>query len=90
LERTQTNGYHREYYSYALYIRLKKMGNQVRYHGANSVDYLKYIARINGYEIKIYYDYSVQYVVKYNDKTNYYNSQDDVIAYLTIENILDS
>ncbi len=73
LERTQTNGYHREYYSYALCIRLKKMGNQLRYHGDNSVDYIKYIKRINDHDIKIYYNNKGQYVVEYNSKTNYWN-----------------
>jgi len=86
LERTQTNGFHSEYYSYALDIRLKRMGNEVYYQTANSVDYLKFISRINGHEIKI--SYKGQYVVKYNGTTNNYGSQDDVITYLKNENIL--
>ncbi len=88
LQRTQTNGYHTEYYSYALYIRLKKMGNQVWYHGDYSVDYPKHIAKINGHEIKISYQDNVKYSVKYSGKTNYYTSQDDVIAFLIDKNIL--
>ncbi|MFC1942537.1 DUF262 domain-containing protein [Chloroflexota bacterium] len=86
LERTQTNGFHREYYSYALDIRLKRMGNRVFYHSDISVDYPKFINEINGNEIEI--SYNGQYVVKHNGTTNNYDSQDDVITYLINENIL--
>ena len=39
LEKSQTNGIHREFYSYALMVRLKKLGNQVSYFYQNSVGY---------------------------------------------------
>lgn len=47
LERKQTNGKHREYFSYGLCCQLKEMGHVVDYETANSVDEWKFITSIN-------------------------------------------
>ena len=55
LEQTTTSGYHREYYSYSLKLKLELMGNDVNYVSDRSVEYDKYISSINGKEIQISY-----------------------------------
>lgn len=55
LEKSQTNGWHNEYYSYALKVKLEQMGNKVSYQGSNSVDYLKFIDAINGKSLQLSY-----------------------------------
>jgi len=86
LEKSQTNGWHYEYYSYALYIKLCDFGNEVTYQGSNSIDYLKYISDINGNDLKIYFAYTSQgwrYVYKPNEgDLNYFISEDEVINFL--------
>jgi hypothetical protein len=91
LETKQTNGYHSEYYSYSLYIKLRRLGYQTSYHKDNSVDYDKYISGINGKNINIqfkYYNGQYQYVIKYKGTTNNYLSQDEVITFLEENNII--
>ncbi|GMW04527.1 MAG: hypothetical protein AMXMBFR85_05100 [Dehalococcoides mccartyi] len=88
LERTQTNGQHREYYSYALCIRLKNMGNSVNYISSYSVDNYAYISNINGYAVSVYYNIAGQYVVEYEDSKNFFSSQDEVLAYLKNKSIV--
>ena len=87
LETTRTNGYHREYFSYALAIKLRKAGEQVYYHKDNSVYYTKYISNTNGHDIKISFSTS-QYVIEYNGTTTPLDSQEDVIDFLLKEDIL--
>jgi hypothetical protein len=92
LQRTKTNGSHSEYYSYALCVKLRRTGNTVLYMENNSVDYWKYIYYINGHATKIYYAYSTggqwQYVVTYEESTNRFDSQDEVLTYLTNQKII--
>lgn len=88
MERTQTNGEHREYYSYALCIRLRKMGNDVYYTPSYSVDVYAYISNINEYSIDITYNYAGQYVIEYGNSKTYYGSQDEVLEYLKNKNIV--
>ena len=87
LERTQTNGTHREYYSYALYITLRKMGHNVSYVPSNSVDNLKYISSINGHQIRISYNWAGEYVVE-DASSLKFASADKVIAYLANNRII--
>ncbi|WP_353101041.1 DUF262 domain-containing protein [Myroides odoratus] len=47
LEKTQTNGTHREYYSYSLFIELKTTQPNILYHDQKSVDLPKYF-ELNG------------------------------------------
>lgn len=55
LEKKQTNGKHREYFSYGLSCQLEEMGCKVGYQTANSVDELKFISSINGKPVYITY-----------------------------------
>lgn len=43
LEKEQTNGYHAEYYTYALYLKLYEIDKNINYKRQNSVDEIKYI-----------------------------------------------
>ncbi len=91
LKRTKTNGVHSEYYSYALCVKLRRMGHTVLYMENNSVDYWKYIHYINGHNIMIYYDYfegEWYYFIKYQDNTTLHKSQDEVLSYLTDNKII--
>jgi hypothetical protein len=88
LERTQTNGEHREYYSYALCVRLRKMGNDVYYTPSYSVDVYAYISNINELSINITYNYAGQYVIEYENSKTYYSSQDEALEYLKNKNIV--
>lgn len=56
LEKSQTNGLHREYYSFALYLRLKELGFDAIYVPAASIDERKYISKINGHSLSIDWD----------------------------------
>ncbi len=85
LEKTQTNGTHREYYSYALCIKLERLGNDVYYVDSNSVDYLKYIGKINDKEIMLSfgnYSNGWNYRVKEGDQETIFSSEQDVVSYL--------
>ena len=88
MERTQTNGEHREYYSYALCVRLRKMGNFVVYISSYSVDDYAYISKINEYSIDITYNYSGQYVIGHGNSRTYCSSQDEVLEYLKNRSIV--
>lgn len=48
LEKRQTNGMHREYYTYALACSLREEGHNVAYRPSNSIDYWKCIEKVNG------------------------------------------
>ena len=87
MERTQTNGEHREYYSYALCVRLRRMGNFVVYISSYSVDDYAYISKINEYTLTKYaqniyirkqvryYDNDSIFIVKPNQKRFWIRSQ---------------
>lgn len=70
MEKIQTNGNHREYYSFAFFIRLQRMKIRANYIPSNSVDYLKYISQINGKNIEVSYA-AGDYLVKLK-KGNFY------------------
>ncbi len=91
LKRTKTNGLHSEYSSYALCVKLRRMGHTVLYRESNSVDYWKYIYYINGHNIMIYYDYfegEWHYFIKYQDVTTTHKFQDEVLSYLKDNGII--
>jgi len=88
LERTQTNGEHREYYSYALCVRLRKTGNTVCYTSSYSVDSCAHISNVNGHDIEISYLFPGSYHVKYQGSTSRYESQDEVLQYLKDNSIV--
>lgn len=53
LESSTTSGYHKEYYSYALYLKLLEMGNKAAYLPQRSIEYEKHISRINNKAVRI-------------------------------------
>ena len=88
LERTQTNGTHREYYSYALKIELENLGNKVLYFDSNSVDYLKYIYHINNKSVQISHGYDGYKFKCSDEKSEYFSSEQEVIDYLKSEKLI--
>ena len=88
LEKTQTNGLHREYYSYALKVRLEDLGNEVYYADFNSVDYLKYIRSINNKSVQISYGYGSYRLKISEEKYKHFNSEQEIIDYLKSENLI--
>lgn len=85
LERSQTNGWHREYYSFALSVKLKYLGNDVSYEGSNSVDYLKFISSINNKSVQISYVYRDGWKYKFKiteDNSDYFETEQEIIDYL--------
>ena len=86
LEKSQTNGIHREFYSYALMVRLKKLGNQVSYFYQNSVGYYPRISQVNNKHISIKFHifngrWSYNIKVANNDDL-YFKTEQEVIDYL--------
>ena len=82
LEKKQTNGRHREYFTYGLNCQLEEMGCKVEYQTANSVDDLKFISGINGIPVYIFYrvindknDYGF-FIEHGNDEYNYKNENE--------------
>jgi hypothetical protein len=93
LSKTQTNGYHREYYTYSLALWLREIGNRVRYRGDYSVEYPKCISQINGEDINILYQQKINdpqycYSIEYNGDNKYFSTQKEIINYLTENDIL--
>ncbi len=92
LENNTTFGYHYEYYSYALCLKLQKIYKaDVNYETNKSVDYLKYISKINNKKIDISFDnYSgiFQYLVENKKLRMEFRKQSEVIIYLKEENII--
>jgi hypothetical protein len=88
LETSRTNGLHSEYYSYALNVKLKKLGNIVEYISQNSVYHLKYISSINYREVQIAYQYNSklkkwQYRFgQYESVYQYFDTEEEIIDYL--------
>lgn len=94
LEKRQTNGKHREYYSFALFCLLEEQGNNVEYLTSNSIDYWKNIAKINNTEIVIKwqskeptFDHNNCYIVE-GDNEMYFEKESQVIDYLTTNKII--
>ncbi|NOT90720.1 GmrSD restriction endonuclease domain-containing protein [Ferruginibacter sp.] len=91
LETTQTNGLHREYYSYALKIKLQRLGNIVYYFSINSVDYLKYINEINNRSVQIVYAYNDGWKYRFKISENnfeYFETEEEIVDYLVQNNYL--
>lgn len=86
LEKLQTNGNHREYFSFAFYIRLLRMKVRANYVASNSVDYFKYINQINGKKIHISFAYGT-YRVKFGTTTTSFTKEQEIIDFL-VENKL--
>lgn len=88
LERSQTNGWHREYYSFALKNLLELLGNNVSYYAINSVDYLKYISGINNRNVQIAYAYTDdgwRYRFKISaDTYEYFETEQEILDYLKL------
>ncbi len=94
LERSQTNGWHREYYSYALKIKLEHLGNDISYFCINSVDYLKYISGINNSIVQIAYVYTDngwRYRFRISaDNYDYFETEQEIIDYLVLDNYINN
>ncbi len=88
LERTQTNGTHREYYSYALKIALEDLGNKVSYIDSNSIEYLKYIYLINSKSVQLSYGYNGYSFKCSDEKYVYFSSEQEIIDYLKSEKLI--
>jgi hypothetical protein len=85
LEKTQTNGTHREYYSYAILCELERLGYQVSYQSAASDQYYKSIDSINDLEINIRFDPDEEfdrYRIDFEGKVTHPKSHDEVIAFV--------
>lgn len=89
LEKSQTNGLHREYYTYALKVHLEDLGNQVLYTSSNSVDYWKYISGLNGKKVSIVYStVNSQWQYRFRLAESQYEDfscEEDLINYLKEE-----
>jgi hypothetical protein len=96
LEKTQTNGLHREYYTYALKVKLEKMGNNVSYQPDYSIDYDKYIYHINKHKIKVFFDkrkvvkdgYEYCYRVDFKKNQYFLSTDKEVLAFLSKQGII--
>jgi hypothetical protein len=88
LTKSQTNGLHREYYSYALAIRLEDMGNRITYPGSYSVGDDRSIEQINDKTTYIcYVEGEYQFWVS-DDTYKGFSSEDEIIDYLQQNNYL--
>ncbi|MGC4041905.1 MAG: hypothetical protein QM710_14270 [Flavobacterium sp.] len=93
LEKLQTNGNNREYYTFALYCELKKRGNKAGYYFTNGVEYAKYISSINGIKIDITFNYfkSGHYCIEYEKEEEakiYFVKMEEVLEYLKNQKII--
>jgi len=93
LERRQTNGRHREYYSFGLCCQLKEMGHDVEYQTANSVDEWKFISSINNNDIYIKFwelgsTELLGFIVKNEDLYYEAISENDVLDFLSEYNFI--
>lgn len=93
LEKLQTNGTHREYYTYALYCELKRRGNTASYVTASGVEYTKYISSINKKKIELTYNFfkSKAYCVEWEDAEEprlHFDNMQEVIQLLIDNNII--
>lgn len=85
LEKTQTNGTHREYYSYAILCELEMLGYEVSYLTASSDQYYKSIDSVNGVEIDIRFDADERvdkYRIEFGNEVFHPKSHDEVIEFV--------
>lgn len=86
LDSSTTSGYHKEYHSYALYLKLIELGNKVTYQPQRSIEYEKYISNINGKAVRISFVWEQptwQYKVKLGRQgAAYFETEEMVIDYL--------
>ena len=88
LEKSQTNGTHREYYSYALKVELQNLGNSVGYVSTSSLNYLSGIYSINGKSTFITYS-GYSYSFEVSEKTyKYFKTEEEIIEYLKTNHFL--
>jgi hypothetical protein len=92
LESSTTSGYHKEYYSYALYLKLIEIGNKATYLPQRSIEYEKYISNLNGKAVRIAFVWEQQawkYKVKLGRQpVEYFETEDLVIEYLKTNDYL--
>ncbi|WP_299761437.1 DUF262 domain-containing protein [uncultured Pontibacter sp.] len=90
LKSTTTSGYHKEYYSFALYLRLNKEQQDPTYQSQRSVDYAKCISALNGHKLSISYVPNKQaYIIKEaNADQHDFDSEDSLLDYLKANNYL--
>jgi len=93
LRKSQTNGEHREYYTYSLFIKLQKMKVECSYHSDNSVEENKFIDSINKKDYKVFWDVSSegdgQYEIYFeNDEIFIAGTQQEVLDYLNDNKII--
>lgn len=92
LESSTTSGYHKEYYSYALYLKLIEIGNKATYLPQRSIEYEKYISNLNGKAVRISFVWEQQawrYKVKLGRQTvEYFETEELVIEYLKTNDYL--
>jgi hypothetical protein len=93
LEKKQTNGKHREYFSYGLYCQLKEMGHNIGYQTASSVDEWKHILSINNKPICIKYwelenEVDSGFIVEIKNDVFEAKHEDDVLDYLKSSGII--
>jgi hypothetical protein len=92
LENNTTFGYHYEYYSYALCIKLRNVYDaKVSYEQDKSVDFLKFISKINNHDIEISFDdyeKGYEYLVIIENNRNYFKEEKEVINFLKNSNII--
>mgnify|MGYP002795028534 CR=1 FL=1 len=87
LEKRQTNGIHREYYTYGLCCALRRLGHEVNYITQNSVDLDKYISYINDQKVEISYDTFSEdnegaFIVETETEYQTFEEESDVIDFL--------
>ena len=92
LESSTTSGYHKEYYSYALYLKLIENGNKATYLPQRSIEYEKYISNINNKAVRISFVWEQQawrYKVKLGRQSvEYFETEELVIDYLQTNDYL--
>jgi len=82
LEKTQLNGRHKEYYSYALTVRLKDMGNEVEYSASSSYEEDKSIDKINDRDTYIVYQEGKYWFWIIDEQYEKFDTEDEIINYL--------
>ncbi|MBF8965473.1 hypothetical protein I0P70_19645 [Pontibacter sp. FD36] len=90
LLKSTTSGYHKEYYSFALYLRLKKEQQEPTYQSQRSVDYAKCISTLNDHKLSLSYAPNKQvYIIKEaNADQHDFDSEDSLLDYLKANNYL--
>ncbi|WP_296622890.1 hypothetical protein, partial [Marivirga sp.] len=93
LEKRQTNGIHREYYTYGLCCALRRLGYEVKYNTQNSVDLNKYISSVNNQRVEISYDTSSEdnegaFIIETETEYQKFEEESDAIDFLAKIEIL--